>query len=49
VEFKSNHAMWQYSDFPEVMWYKFSGADSKGKYFNANIRDQYTPQGYRVG
>jgi hypothetical protein len=49
VEFKSDHAIWQYSDFPESMWYEFSGADSKGKYFNANIREQYTPQGYRVG
>lgn len=47
VEFK-NGAVWQYPDFPEYMWYEFQSAESKGKYFHANIREQFTPQGYRV-
>ncbi len=49
VEFKSDHAIWQYTDFPEYMWHEFSSANSKGKYFNANIRESFTPQGYRIG
>lgn len=49
VEFKSNHAIWQYPDFPEYMWHEFVSSESKGKYFNANIKQQFTPSGYRVG
>lgn len=48
VEFKSN-AIWQYPGFPENMWYEFLGAESKGKYFHANIKKQFTPQRYQVG
>lgn len=49
IEFKSDHAIWQYPDFPEYMWYEFESADSVGKYFHANINKQFTPRGYRVG
>jgi hypothetical protein len=47
VEFK-NGVVWQYHDFPEYMWYEFRSAESKGKYFHANIREQYTSRGHRV-
>lgn len=47
VEFKDG-TVWQYHEFPEYMWYEFESAESKGKYFNANIRKQYTPLGHRV-
>ncbi|MCP4764242.1 MAG: KTSC domain-containing protein [archaeon] len=42
VEFKSNNAVWQYYDYPESLWYEFESADSKGKFFNQYIRNQYT-------
>ena len=47
VKFK-NGVVWQYHDFPEYMWYEFQSAESKGKYFHANIREQFTPLGHRV-
>ena len=47
VEFKDG-VVWQYQEFPEYMWYEFRTAESIGKYFNANIRKQFTPLGYRV-
>ena len=47
VEFKDG-TVWQYHEFPEYMWYEFESAESKGKYFNANIKKQYTPLGHRV-
>lgn len=47
VEFK-NGTVWQYHEFPEYMWYEFESAESKGKYFNVNIKKQYTPLGHRV-
>lgn len=47
VEFKGG-VVWQYPDFPEYMWYEFQSAESKGKYFHANIREQFTPYGHRV-
>lgn len=40
IEFKSG-AIWQYYDFPEHMWNEFEYAESYGKYFNANIKNQY--------
>jgi hypothetical protein len=40
IEFK-NGAIWQYYDFPEHMWNEFEYAESHGKYFNANIKNQY--------
>lgn len=47
IEFKSNGAVWQYSDVPEYLWYEMQSADSKGKYFHANILKQYPEN--RVG
>ena len=44
VEFKSG-VIWQYHEY---MWYEFQSAESKGKYFHANIREQFTPLGHRV-
>ena len=40
IEFKSG-AVWQYFDFPETKWYEFEGADSKGKYWHKEIKNQY--------
>jgi KTSC domain len=40
IEFKSG-SIWQYYDFPEHMWNEFEYAESHGKYFNANIKNQY--------
>lgn len=39
---------WHYYDFPEHMWHEFLNAESKGKYFHINIKEQFTPSGYRV-
>lgn len=47
IEFR-NGEIWQYHDFPEYMWYEFQAADSKGKYFHANIKKEFTPKGHRV-
>ena len=46
VEF-NNGAVWQYFDFPESNWYEFRNAESKGKYFNREIRNHYSES--RVG
>ncbi len=46
VEFNSG-AVWQYFDFPESNWYEFRNAESKGKYFNREIRNHYSES--RVG
>ncbi len=48
IEFKGG-VVWDYPDFPEYLWYEFQNAESKGKFFHANIKKQYTPTGYRVG
>lgn len=47
IEFSSG-AVWQYNDFPEYLWYEFYSSSSKGKFFHANIKNEYTPKGYRV-
>ena len=47
IEFK-NGVVWAYPDFPEYLWYEFETAASKGQFFRQNIREQYTPTGYRV-
>lgn len=49
IEFKSSGAVWQYYDFPEHLWNEFENAESHGKYFNANIKEQYKGQSGRVG
>jgi len=41
IEFKSGGAVWQYYDFPEHKWNEFEYAESHGKYFHANIKNQY--------
>ena len=40
IEFNSG-PVWQYSDFPESLWYNFKGAESKGKFFHREIKNQY--------
>lgn len=41
IEFKRTHAVWQYLDVPEYVWYEFQSAGSLGHYFSVNIRNQY--------
>ena len=41
IEFKSDGAVWQYFDFPEHMWNEFQYGESHGKYWHANIKNQY--------
>ena len=41
IEF-NNGAVWQYYDFSESSWYDFKNAESLGKYFHSNIKNQYT-------
>lgn len=41
IEFNSG-AIWQYFDFPESIWYEFEGADSQGKFFHREIKNQYS-------
>jgi hypothetical protein len=40
IEFKSNGAVWQYSDIPESVYYEMRSG-SIGKYFLTNIKGQY--------
>lgn len=47
IEFKGSGQLWQYRDVPEYVWYEFCAAPSAGKYFNANIKNQYA--GTRIG
>lgn len=49
IEFRNGGAVWQYYDFPEYMWNEFEYAESHGKYFNANIKEQYKDRSGRVG
>ena len=46
VEFNSG-AIWQYFDVPESLYYEMQSAGSYGKFFNTNIRGQYSES--RVG
>jgi hypothetical protein len=41
IEFKKNGVVWQYMDFPEVLWHEFYNSESKGRYFYANIKGKY--------
>ena len=43
VEF-NNCVVWQYYDVPEYIWHEFLNAESKGKFFNANIKNVYNGQ-----
>lgn len=40
IEFNSG-AVWQYFDFPESSWYEFEAADSQGKFFHREIKNQF--------
>lgn len=40
IEFQSG-MVYQYFDVPETVHEEFQGAESKGKYFNREIRDEY--------
>lgn len=40
IEFNGG-AVWQYSDFPEAMWYEFEESESQGKFFHREIKNQY--------
>lgn len=46
IEFNSG-AVWQYFDFPESQWYEFEAAESQGKFFHREIKNQYSES--RVG
>lgn len=41
VEFKGDGTVWQYFDFPEHMWNEFEYAESHGKYWHRNIKNQF--------
>jgi KTSC domain len=41
IEFKSNGAVWQYYDVPEIVYNELISG-SIGKYFHSNIKGQYT-------
>jgi len=43
----TNGAVWQYFDFPESLWYEFESAESQGKFFHREIKNQYSES--RVG
>ena len=47
IEFKGG-VVWQYTHFPENMWYEFLGAPSQGKYFASQIRPRFGDFGFRV-
>jgi len=40
LEFK-NGGVWQYFDLPESLWYEFEAAESQGKFFLREIKNQY--------
>jgi hypothetical protein len=41
IEFSKGGAIWQYYDFSEYMWNEFENAESHGKYWHANIKNQF--------
>ena len=41
IEFANGGPVWQYYDFPEYRWHEFQYTDSHGKFFHANIKNQY--------
>ena len=42
VRFRSNGALYAYYDFPKEEYNALMSADSKGSFFNQNIRDKYS-------
>lgn len=49
IEFRNGGSVWQYYEFPEHMWKEFEYAESHGKYFNENIKEQFKDRSGRVG
>lgn len=47
IEFKNGGAIWQYFEVPENLLYELKSAGSIGKFFIANIQNQYRES--RVG
>ena len=41
IEFK-NGAIWQYFDVSESVWYEFDSSESKGRFFNREIKGKYS-------
>jgi hypothetical protein len=41
IEFHYRGAVYQYDDVPPEVWEEFLESESKGKYFNENIRHDY--------
>lgn len=41
IEFHYNNAVYQYEDVPQRVYMEFMESDSKGKYFNQQIRKDY--------
>jgi hypothetical protein len=41
IEFKDTGSVYQYFDVPEVEFRKLMTAESLGRYFNRNIKDDY--------
>ncbi len=46
IQFRDS-SVWQYFDFPAVMWWEFQGCESHGKYWHANIKKAFRES--RVG
>jgi len=41
IEFKSDGSIWNYFDFPDHLWAEFEHCESHGKYWHANIKNQF--------
>ncbi|MDD5368169.1 MAG: KTSC domain-containing protein [Anaerolineaceae bacterium] len=41
IEFKSSGEIWQYYDFPSYLFEEMMNAESKGKFFNANVKKKF--------
>lgn len=41
VRFRKYGEVWEYSPFPEHIWESFIWADSKGRFYNYNIKGRY--------
>ncbi len=47
IEFKNGGSIWQYFSVPETLFHELISATSIGKFFLANIKNQYSES--RVG
>ena len=41
VRFRDNNLVYRFPDVPRIVWEGLCRAESKGKFFNAYIRNQY--------